>query len=486
MDEIQNSMLKDFLVLSYAELEELNMGLKEDRRKGKGQEYFRNKLHAYLTEEKRLKAVTVCFTDIEGKFLMLDYNKKFLLAGEDNLTFDGSSIKGFATQDKSDLRLRIDWSSFRWLPADIFGPGKVIVFASVHDQDGNAYESDFRERLRGLTGELITKRKMTVHVSPEIEGILLEGVDAEQHFNEEEGFELATSGGYFNALPQDRLRQFIDRVAEAQRAMAYENEKDHPEVAPAQFELNYAHTDVVQAADQAQLYKLICRQVAKTMGLTATFLPKPKMNINGSAMHTNMSIEKAGKNMFYSAKGEFGLSGDAHKFLNGILFHAKDLCLVLNSSVNSYRRLDPHFEAPNEIRVSPRDRSAMIRVPLGNERSARIEVRSVGSDINPYLTFYSLLAAGLEGMDAPAAKQKQYAAVLKKREKLPSNIYDALRYFKRSSFMEEAMGRDPFRKLAEVKETAANRCPKDLGTKVKRGEVLYHHDITNQYLWNKY
>ena len=127
--------------------------------------------------------------------------------------------------------------------------------------------------------------------------------------------------------------------------MGFENEKDHPEVAPAQFELNYSYSEIINAADQVQIYKLVARQVAENLGMTATFLPKPFVGINGSGMHTNISLSKKGKNIFYEKKGKDGLSSIAWDFIWRILNHAPETCLVFNPSVNSYRRLDPHFEA---------------------------------------------------------------------------------------------------------------------------------------------
>lgn len=476
--------LKNFLQISYTELEERNLKIKEMRKRHVSQEEFRTKLRKELENEKAVKAVTVCFTDIEGKMLMLDYNKSFLLEAEDNLTFDGSSIRGFTAQNESDLRLKIDWSSFRWLPADVFGSGKVIVFANVHDKDGKPYISDFRNQLMTYTDALFEEEGIVAHASTEIEGFLLDRTDAEQNYDEKEGFSLVTKGGYYNALPQDPLRRFIDHVAEAQRALGFENEKDHPEVAPSQFELNYRYTDMLQAADHVQLYKLICRQVAKNMGYTATFLPKPRMNINGSGMHTNISLAQKGKNLFFDGKTKEGISDTAQAFLTSILYHAKDLCLVLNSSVNAYRRLDPHYEAPNEIKVSPNDRGSMIRIPLANEKSARIEVRSVAPDANPYLVMFTLLKTGLMGVKAQSKIQEKHRGVLSKREKLPGNIYDALRYFKKSDVMPSLMGAENHSKYASLKEQVAHRTPKDLGTRVKLGEVIYHHEIQNQVLWS--
>ena len=209
------------------------------------------------------------FSDLEGRLHMLDYDKKFLVKSWDNLTFDGSSIRGFTAQRESDLRLDMDWSAFYWAPADIFGAGKVLVFGEVIDKDGTPYTRRHPRRAQGLRATACTRTKgYTLNAANEIEGFLFKGVDAERHYHETGKFEYVNTGGYYHSLPGDPLRQFIDTAAEVQRAMGFQNEKDHPEVAPSQFEINYSYAEVVAAADQIQLYKLICRQVATKMGLT--------------------------------------------------------------------------------------------------------------------------------------------------------------------------------------------------------------------------
>jgi glutamine synthetase len=475
--------LRDFLEIPYNELERLNKEAKEKRIKsfGKSDEELRKYYMEYLKKEKRIKAVTVGFTDIEGKFHMLDYNKEFMLDSYDNLTFDGSSVKGFTQVNESDLKLKLDWSSFYWLPSDIFGPGKVIVFAEIYKRDGTPHPSDFRSRLRSYLHALNRDEKYVVEGANEIEGILVQGVDAEVNFDEKKGFKLVSSGGYYHSLPMDSLRVFIDATAEAHRALGFENEKDHPEVAPSQFELNYKHTLVDIACDQIQLYKLVARQVAEKQGMSATFLPKPVMGINGSGMHTNISITKNGKNVFYKKTDDHGISEFGYDFIDRILNKASDISLVLNSSVNSYRRLDPHFEAPNQIKYSAVDRSAMIRIPLANEKSARVEVRSVGPDANPYMLYYTLLRVGLEG-----PKQKVKKGIQPRTKTLPDDINDAIRFFKRSKLTTDIFGEDAKEKYIELKQTVADMCPKALGSKVKRSEVIYHHEVTNQLLWNEF
>ncbi|MBU1151997.1 glutamine synthetase family protein, partial [Patescibacteria group bacterium] len=364
------------LVLDYAELEKRNLEMKAKRLSGVASDDVKDEIIDRIANDKSIKAVTLCFSDMEGKLHYLDYDKKFVIDAHENLTFDGSSIKGFSAQSESDLRLKVDWVSLRWVPADLFGAGKVLVFANVCSGNGEIYEGDFRARLAEFSADLYEKG-LVVNVAPEIEGFLFKGDNAEQSYTQESGFEFVTATGYYNCLPKDILRLFIDKFAEVQRALGFENEKDHPEVAPSQFELNFKYSSALDTADQIQIYKLCARQVAKLMGLTVSFLPKPVQEVNGSGMHTNISISKEGKNLFYDAEGELKLSKDAHRFITAILYYAKDLCLLMNSSVNSYRRLDPHFEAPNEIKMSAVDRGSMVRIPIGNEKSARIEVRTV-------------------------------------------------------------------------------------------------------------
>jgi glutamine synthetase len=472
-------VLKDFLEISYDELEILNLRVAEQSVKMSVAE-FKKEYRSYLQKEKRIKAITVCFTDIEGRFHMLDYDKKFLLDSVNNLTFDGSSIRGFSQQHESDLRLNIDWNSLRFLPSDVFGPGKVIMFADVLNRDRLPYISDFRGQLKIYAEQIKKKNGLTANASAEVEGFLVDGINAEQEYTEK-GFSLISTGGYYHSLPLDRLRQFIDRAAEAQRAMGFKNEKDHPEVAPSQFEMNFSYSDVLRAADNIQLYKLVCRQVANNLGMTATFLPKPVVGINGSGMHTNVSLAKGGKNIFYDPKGKDGLSNIAWDFIWRILNHASETCLVYNSSVNSYRRLDPHFEAPNQIKVSAIDRGSMIRIPVGNERSTRIEIRSVAPDANPYLVLYTILKTGLEG--TPLVKDKE------KRDRmrvLPDNINDAIKLFKNSDFIGKILQGINQEKYAEYKQSVADRSPKSLGVLIKSSEIIYHHEVTNQVLWNKF
>ena len=469
---------RNFLALSYDELEEKNLEAKADRASRVSSDEIREKRLKYLADEKRIKAVTVLFSDLEGRLHLLDYDKKFLLSSYENLTFDGSSIRGFTAQKESDLRLGIDWSAFYWVPADVFGTGKVLVFGIVIDKDGSPYSGDLRGVLKNYSDRLYAEKGYTLNAANEIEGFLFAGKDAEKRFHETGRFDYVNTGGYYHSMPLDPLRHFIDTSAEVQRAMGFQNEKDHPEVAPSQFEINYSYGEVVAAADQIQLYKLLTRQIANTMGYTASFLPKPVVGVNGSGMHTNISITHNKTNLMWDEKGEEQLSAFGWDFIDRILSRALDICLILNPSVNAYRRLDPHFEAPNQIKASATDRGSMVRVPIGNSRSMRVEVRSVAPDANPYLTLYSIFKTGVDGTKAEIKNLRQASRYL------PDNIQDAIDDFKKSKWISEILGADVQGRFADLKQASADRCPRALGTFVKGPEVQFHHEVYNQALWN--
>ncbi|HEY6785056.1 MAG TPA: glutamine synthetase family protein [Gemmatimonadales bacterium] len=470
--------LRDFLEMPYDELEERNLAAKKQRQDRVPADQIQEERLKYLRDEKRIKAVTVCFTDLEGRFHMLDYDKKFLLGSVDNLTFDGSSIRGFSRQQESDLRLRVDWPAFYWLPSDIFGHGKVLAFADVLERDGAAYPADIRGVLKEYAAKLFAKDGTECFAANEIEGFLFQGRDAERHYHETGRFDYLSTGGYYHSLPGDALRMFIDTAAEVQRAMGFANEKDHPEVAPSQFEMNYSYSEACIAADQVQLYKLLSRQVAARMDMTACFLPKPVTGVNGNGMHTNVSVARKGKNQFWDPKGQDQLSAAGWDFTRRILSNGAEICLILNSSVNAYRRLDPHFEAPNQIKASAIDRGSMIRIPLGNERSKRVEVRSIAPDANPYLALYAVFRTGLEGpLAQDAGAQSKY---------LSDNIYDAIRLYQGSAFYKQMLGAEVHGKFADLKIAQADRCPRALGSVVKAAEIQFHHEVTNQHLWSQF
>ena len=439
------SNLTDFLSLPYAELEDLNLKAKEQRAKRVPAHQLQEERLKYLTDEKRIKAVTVMFSDLEGRLHMLDYDKKFLVKSFDNLTFDGSSIRGFTAQKESDLRLHMDWSAFYWAPADFVGEGKVLVFGEVIDKQGGPYIGDMRGVLKSYAESKHKEHDFTLNAANEIEGFLFAGLDAERRYNETGKFEYVNTGGYYHSLPGD-----------------------------------YTYSDVVTAADQIQLYKFLCRQVARNMGLTASFLPKPVVGVNGSGMHTNVSVSKGKKNLFWDPEGEEKISKFAWEFVDKIISHGQDICLVLNPSVNAYRRLDPHFEAPNQLIASAVDRGSMVRVPIGNEKSSRIEVRAVAPDANPYMVLYSVFKTGLDGSIADIPNLRSA------KRFLPDNIYDAMENFRSAEWTTELFSTEVKDRYLDLKKGSADRCARLLGTVVKTPEIQFHHEVYNQFLWNQF
>jgi glutamine synthetase len=211
-----------------------------------------------------------------------------------------------------------------------------------------------------------------------------------------------------------------------------------------------------------------------------SFLPKPVVGVNGSGMHTNVSVSKNGKNQFWDPNGPEKLSQFAWDFVDRILSHGNDICLMLNASVNAYRRLDPHFEAPNQIIASAVDRGSMVRIPIGNERSSRVEVRSVGPDANPYMVMLAVFKTGLEGTIA------EVEGLRTAKRYLPDNIYDAMENFQKSEWTTKLLGADVKERYADLKKASADRCPRLLGTIVKPEEVQFHHEVYNQFLWNMF
>ncbi len=267
-----------------------------------------------------------------------------------------------------------------------------------------------------------------------------------------------------------------------QRALGFANEKDHPEVAPSQFEMNYSYTEACVAADQVQLYKLICRQVAQQMDMTASFLPKPVTGVNGSGMHTNLSLTRGGCNLFWDPNGEDQLSDHRLEFHRPRAGqrerHLPDPQLQrerLPPARPALRGAEPDQGVGDQPR---RDgphpaRQREVRAHRGAIDRARLE--SVPRD----------LRAAAHRPRGAAARRRPTAEIRRSRTRfLPDNIYDAIRLFKSSRFAMELLGEDVHSKFAEVKQIQADRCPKALGSVIKTSEVQFHHEVTNQYLWN--
>ena len=367
------TVLRDFLEIPYEQLEEMNLEVKQARINRETPDKLREARMKYLTDEKRIKAVTVCFTDLEGRLHMLDYDKKYLLKSQDNLTFDGSSVRGFSAQQESDLRLGIDWSRLLLAAGGRVRPRQGAgVLPRCWAATAQPYAGDLRSMLKKYSDAACSRRTgMVCHVAPEIEGFLFKGRDAERHYNETGKFEYVSIGGL---LPLAAGRQAARLHRRRRRGAARDGlpeREGSPRggAQPVRDELQLrrgAHHRRPGAALQAA----VPPGGGQPRRAPPAFLPKPVTGVNGNGMHTNMSFNKGGKNLFWDAKGQENFSKAGWDAIDRILNNADDLCLVLNPSVNAYRRLDPHFEAPNQIKASANNRGAMVRIPTGNEKSA--------------------------------------------------------------------------------------------------------------------
>ena len=347
----------------------------------------------------------------------------------------------------------------------------MLAFGEVKERDGSPYTADMRSRLKGLTDRLFAKDGTIAHASNEIEGFLFKGRDAERQYHLTGSFEFISTGGYYHSLPGDALRRFIDNAAEAQRALGFGNEKDHPEVAPSQFEMNYSlHRGVHRRRPGAALQAHLPPggPAARHDGVVSCRSRSPAST--AAACTRTCRSRATARTCSTRRRARTACRTVGWNFIDRILANANDICLILNSSVNSYRRLDPHFEAPNQIKASAINRGAMVRIPLGNEKSARVEVRSIAPDANPYLAIYALLRTGLEG-PLPADAETE---IRRSRTRfLPDNIYDAIRHFKASDYVTELLGDDVQAKFAEVKQTPGRPLPEGarLGHQDLRGPV---------------
>jgi len=479
------------LDLPYSVLKKFNEQTRGELDVNKDEKYFKDRFIEFLKSEEGIQGVQVYYPSIEGRLHKFEYDRESFIDGHDFLTFDGSSIKGFSEQSDSDLQLMPIFSTGILPPAEAFGSGRFIFLGRVVNKNGEPYSCDFTNLLID-TQKKLEGMGLKGNIAPEIEGFLLKGQYAEQKFNPDNPFLMASESGYAGAAAGDDLIDFINKLARVTRAMGYRNEKDHPEVAKGQFELNYKHADPLHSAYMMLLYRQIAKNIAHKMEMTATFLPKPKAEVNGSGMHTNISLSdlQTGKNIFHEEEGLFQLSEKARKFISGILMHGPEVALAYNAtSGNGARRNDPSKEAPVQFIADTNNRAAVIRVPHHNSKSARVEVRAVAPDAHPMLAFAVLLRAGIKGMLSDGDQQERYLELLIKDrdiEVLPGSFHEALEKFNDSDFAQEVIGEHGYKRYLEIKQDTADKLPRNLGKKIKEWEIKGHHLVVNQDIAESY
>ncbi len=364
-------------------------------------------------------------------------NKFVRNALNEGLGFDGSSIIGYSTIDKSDFVMKADPSSFSPLPMYFYNKRVGKFFCDVLTNKGESFGRD----PRNVCSTYEKRIGYEVKISAEPEFYLIDPMNLEP-------IEEAPGNQYFDQYPgRDKTEAFRMEFCDTLMLAGIEVERMHHEVGPSQCEINFRYSSMLRTADNILTYKFFAKKVAEKFGWQATFMPKPWVNRTGSGMHVHLSLAKDGRNLFYDEKE--GLSQFCQYFIGGILEHAKAIAAVAAPTVNSYRRLRPGFEAPVYVSWGWANRSAMIRVPHYSdlkESDARIEVRLPDPTANPYFLFPCLVEAGLDGVNKKIqpkgfTEENVYEAK-EKYETLPSSLYEALNYWDSDDICYRALGKE--------------------------------------------
>ena len=399
-----------------------------------------------MVKEEDIEFVRLQFTDIFGQLKNVAITASQIEKAVNNqIMFDGSSIEGFVRIDESDQYLYPDLDSFvvfPWRPQH----GKVArLICDVYNPDGTPFVGD----PRGVLKRVLDKaRKMgydTFNVGPEAEFFLFQTDDEGKPTTKTND-----EAGYFDLGPLYHGEGTRREICLALEQMGYEIEASHHEVAEGQHEIDFKYAPALECADKIMTFKLAVKTLAQKNGLHATFMPKPIFGINGSGMHTNMSLFRNGKNAFYDPNGEKGLSREAYSFIAGLLAHVKGFAAITNPLVNSYKRLVPGYEAPCYLAWSASNRSALIRIPASRGQSTRVELRSPDPCCNPYLELAVCLAAGLDGIEkglVPPAEitenifaMDQAARDARGIDSLPGSLEEAVKAMQEDSLILDALG----------------------------------------------
>ncbi|MCI8476966.1 MAG: type I glutamate--ammonia ligase [Oscillospiraceae bacterium] len=348
-----------------------------------------------MVKEQDIEFVRLQFTDIFGQLKNVAITASQVERAINNeIMFDGSSIEGFTRIDESDQCLYPDLDTFvvfPWRPSH----GKVArLICDVYNPDGTAFDGDPRGVLKRVIKKAEAMGYTSFNVGPEAEFFLFQ--------TDEEGkptVKTNDEAGYFDIGPLDHGEGTRREICMNLEQMGFEIEASHHEVAEGQHEIDFKYADALKTADNIMTFKLGVKIIAQKNGLHATFMPKPIFGINGSGMHTNMSLFRDGKNVFYDPDGPRKLSKECYSFIAGLLAHVQGMAAITNPLVNSYKRLVPGYEAPCYLAWSASNRSALIRIPASRGQSTRVELRSPDPACNPYLELAVCLAAGLDGIE---------------------------------------------------------------------------------------
>lgn len=403
-----------------------------------------------LCKKQGVKQVIPVFSDVLGRLKAHAIPAERLAeAFERGVVIDGSSIEGYARIEESDLRAKPDPATLRVLPWTVGDVVSAIIICDVVKPDGSPFEGDPRFVLRRLTKQW-KRHGWDVHVGPEMEFF---------YFRQADGSTVLDKAGYYDLMTDTEGFDLRTRTMQVLQQLAIKAETAHHEVSPSQQEISLQHLSALEMADTLMIFRWVVKEVAERHGMHATFMPKPLTGTNGSGMHLHCSIFKGdGSNLFFSTSSKNGhLSPIALQFLAGLLRFAREIALVTNPTINSYKRLVPGFEAPVYICWGSANRSALIRKPNhepGREKAVRLEARFPDPSANPYLAIACLLSAGVKGIDGrmtpPAAVEKDVYSLgpdelaRLKIETLPSSLEQALQYFSQSALARSTLGEHIF------------------------------------------
>lgn len=402
-----------------------------------------------MVHEQDVEFIRMQFTDIFGQLKNVAITASQIEKAVDNqIMIDGSSIEGFVRIEESDQYLRPDLDSFAILP---WRPqhGRVArLICDVYNPDATPFIGDPRGALKRVLKKA-ADMGYSFNVGPELEFFLFE--------TDEQGKPTTRTGdeaGYFDLGPLDHGESTRREICMALEAMGFEIEASHHEVAAGQHEIDFKYADALTTADRIMTFKLAVKSISQKNGLHATFMPKPVFGINGSGMHTNMSLFKDGRNVFFDESDPRKLSKIAYSFIAGILAHVKGMAAITNPLVNSYKRLVPGYEAPCYLAWSASNRSALIRIPAARGQATRVELRCPDPACNPYLTLAVCLAAGLDGIEKDMTPPEEtteniFAMDAETRaakgiDSLPGSLSESVDAMEKDAVVAEALGRHIF------------------------------------------
>ena len=399
-------------------------------------------------EERGIRFVRLWFTDVQGFLKSVSISPTELeVAFEEGMTFDGSSIDGYARIQEADMLAQPDPSTFAVLPWRT-EQQVARMFCDIYTPDGEPFSGDPRIVLKRNL-ERASEMGYTFYAAPELEFFYFE--------DDGPNPQVLDRGGYFDLTPLDVAQEYRRKTINALEQLGIPIEHSHHEVAPSQHEIIARYTDALTMADNIMTSRLTVKEVALQSGIYATFMPKPLEDYDGSGMHLHISLFEGDVNAFHEPGTQGGLSKVGQAFIAGLLRHASELTAVTNQWVNSYKRLVAGFDAPIYISWARNNQSSLVRVPSvkkGKPSSVRVEYRAADAACNPYLALSVILAAGLagirEGYELPpevAADVKRLTAAERAAagaKRLPETLSEALDLLEQSDLVAEALGEHVF------------------------------------------